>query len=227
MRTSRQPGSPAQASRIGLGLLALASAGAAAAPALAADCVSSRGMIETVRPCEAAAIDYADLPRSVSVQMPGGAQRRQALRPARGTARATRVAAHAAIVGDVARRYRIDPRLLSAMIDTESAGRAGAVSNKGALGLMQVMPATARSMGIADPKTMLANPALAIEAGAAYLKTLQARLGNDVPLVVAAYNAGPGAVLKAGRRVPAYRETQAYVGRVMATYAADRTTALR
>jgi soluble lytic murein transglycosylase-like protein len=225
MRTSKQPGSPAQPLRIGLALLAVASAGAAS-PAFAAECVSSRGMIETVRPCEASAIDYANLPRSVSVQMPG-AQRRQAAQAGRVPARTTRVAAHAEIVGDVARRYRIDPRLLSAMIDTESAGRAGAVSNKGALGLMQVMPATARSLGIADPRTMLANPALAIEAGAAYLKTLQARLGNDVPLVVAAYNAGPGAVLKAGRRVPAYRETQAYVGRVMATYAADRTTALR
>jgi soluble lytic murein transglycosylase-like protein len=226
MRTSRQPGWPAQTSRIGTALLGIAAA-SAVSPAFATDCVSSRGMIETVRPCEASAIDYANLPRSVSVQMPGSTRRHQAAQAVRGTARSTRVAAHAAIVGDVARRYRIDPRLLSAMIDTESAGRAGAVSNKGALGLMQVMPATARSLGVADPKAMLGNPALAIEAGAAYLKTLQARLGNDVPLVVAAYNAGPGAVLKAGRRVPAFRETQAYVGRVMATYAADRTTALR
>lgn len=194
----------------------------AAAPAAAGDCVSGRGLVETVRPCEAEGQGalVPELPRSVSVMMPRAAAARSAVAPVRGRARP---AAHAAIVADVARRYRIDPGLLSAMIHAESAGRAGAVSNKGALGLMQVMSATARSMGVADPASLLSDPALAVETGAAYLKTLQARLGNDVPLVVAAYNAGPGAVLKAGRRVPAYRETRAYVGKVMASYAASRS----
>ncbi|QJU59898.1 lytic transglycosylase domain-containing protein [Sphingomonas sp. AP4-R1] len=201
----------------------------AATPGQATDCISSRGMIEAVRPCVAAdasaPVDFVELPRSVSVRMPAATGRTTPSHAAAG--RTTRTAPHAAIISDVAYRYRIDPRLLSAMVAAESAGRQDAVSNKGALGLMQVMPATARSMGVADPGALLADPALAIETGAAYLKTLQARLGNDVPLVVAAYNAGPGAVLKAGRRVPAFRETQAYVDKVMAGYAAGRAETLR
>ena len=127
-----------------------------------------------------------------------------------------------ALIRSVAHRYRIDPRLLAAMVGAESAGKLTAVSHKGALGLMQVMPDTARSMGVTDPSALLNDPQLALETGAAYLKHLQARLGNDVPLVVAAYNAGPGAVRKAGMRVPAYRETQGYVAKVMTTYTAAR-----
>jgi soluble lytic murein transglycosylase-like protein len=205
-----------------IGLVALAGA-----PAAAAECVSHRGLIETVRACDPTADGAAqELPRSVSVLMPRTASptlRRGAASPQS----QVRSPAHAAIVTDVAARYRIDPGLLSAMIRVESAGKPRAISSKGALGLMQVMPATARSMGVTDPAALLADPALAIETGAAYLKTLQARLGNDVPLIVAAYNAGPGAVLKAGRRVPAYQETQRYVGKVMAAYATNRADALR
>ncbi|MEG3175314.1 lytic transglycosylase domain-containing protein [Sphingomonas sp. RB3P16] len=126
------------------------------------------------------------------------------------------------MVQAVGYRYRVDPNLLAAIVHAESRGRAGAISSKGALGLMQVMPATARGMGVAEPRAMLTNPGLALTTGARYLKHLQSRLGNDVPLVVAAYNAGPGAVLKAGRRVPRYRETQGYVRTVLGRYAASR-----
>ncbi|WP_164857107.1 lytic transglycosylase domain-containing protein [Sphingomonas crocodyli] len=127
------------------------------------------------------------------------------------------------LIRQVAARHRIDPALLAAMVRAESGGKLNAVSHKGALGLMQVMPATARSMGVADPSQLLVDPALALDTGARYLKTLQYKLGNNVPLIVAAYNAGPGAVTKAGMRIPAYRETRAYVGQVMGTYIASRT----
>ena len=158
-----------------------------------------------------------DMPRSVSISMPVNRSPR-ANAYSRG-----RAAPASALIRQVAARHRIDPALLAAMVRAESRCRTNAVSNKGALGLMQVMPATARSMGIADPNQLLNDPALALETGARYLKTLQYRLGNNVPLVVAAYNAGPGAVTKAGMRVPAYRETQAYVGQVMGSYLATRT----
>jgi len=158
-----------------------------------------------------------DTPAPVSIEIP--AARRQLARAEQAVMRASPGAAPTdGLVERVGARYGVDPRLLAAMVRTESGGRQAAVSNKGALGLMQVMPQTARSLGVADPAAMLADPELALSAGAAYLKTLQARLGNNVPLVVAAYNAGPGAVLKAGMRVPAFRETRGYVGQVMGRY---------
>ena len=162
----------------------------------------------------------------VSVTMPsrrGAGMRTAYVARARPTARVPAgVVQHSALVVAVARRYRINPRLLASMMRTESSGNPHAISNKGALGLMQVMPGTARSLGIAEPRAMLTNPALAMSAGAAYLKRLQGQLGNDVPLVVAAYNAGPGAVLRAKRRVPRYRETQGYVRSVMGGFARPR-----
>jgi soluble lytic murein transglycosylase-like protein len=147
-------------------------------------------------------------------------------RAARRTARPTRTAVagrgNGTLVHAVARNYRVDPHLLSAMVQAESGGRPDAISNKGALGLMQVMPGTARGLGVRDPQALLTSPTLALSTGALYLKTLQARFGNNLPLVVAAYNAGPGAVTKAGGKVPKYRETQGYVSTVMRRYAAAR-----
>jgi soluble lytic murein transglycosylase-like protein len=191
-----------------------------AVPARAADCIASSGALEIVRPCPVYGAT-AELPRSISVMMARPAARQAGQRLA--TPASSR-RPHAALVADVAHRWRIDPHLLSAMMQAESGGKALAVSSKGALGLMQVMPETARSMGVSDPRALLTDPNLALETGAAYLKTLQAQLGNNIPLIVAAYNAGPGAVRKAGMRVPAYRETQSYVGKVMADYAASRAT---
>ncbi|PXA88139.1 transglycosylase [Nostoc sp. 3335mG] len=160
----------------------------------------------------------ADTPAPVSIAMPG--TRRQLARAEQAVMRASSSAGPSdGLIAQVGQRYGVDPKLLAAMVRTESGGRQSAVSNKGALGLMQVMPQTARSLGVANPSAMLVDPELALSTGAAYLKTLQARLGNNVALVVAAYNAGPGAVMKAGMRVPAYRETQGYVGQVMGRYA--------
>jgi soluble lytic murein transglycosylase-like protein len=170
---------------------------------------------------EAMDVAVDDLPRSVSISMP------RAPVHAATVVRTHRTDGRSDLILAVAQRYRIDPHLLAAVVRTESAGNGRAVSRKGALGLMQVMPATAKSLGVDDPQRLLTDPSLALEVGATYLKMLQARLGNNVPLVLAAYNAGPGAVVRAGMRIPAYRETQAYVGKVMAGYAASRAAALR
>lgn len=170
----------------------------------------------TAAPVSAATIQDVSAPpapRAVSIAMPG--TRHAAVATARRTGARRRAAAPTPLVAAISRKYRINPHLFASMMRQESGGRMDAVSGKGALGLMQVMPATARSVGVTDPKAMLTNPVLAMSAGAVYLKQLQAKFGNDVPLVLAAYNAGPGAVMKAGRRIPNYRETQGYVGAIM------------
>ena len=117
----------------------------------------------------------------------------------------------------VARKHDIDPLLLHAIAHVESRHDPAARSHAGALGVMQVMPATARRFGVAE-KHALHVPDTNIEVSAAYLKTLQRRFGLDLPLVLAAYNAGEGAVERYGRRIPPYRETRDYVQRVLQHY---------
>jgi soluble lytic murein transglycosylase-like protein len=156
---------------------------------------------------------------SVSVSMPGY-QRRLAAAVQQVKRRGGSAAPDALVVA-IGRKYRIDPHLLASMVSAESGGNMRAVSHKGALGLMQVMPATARSLGVSNPDALLTDRTLALSTGAAYLKKLQGQFGNNVPLVVAAYNAGPGAVVKY-KGVPRYRETQGYVRTVMGRYAAAR-----
>ena len=119
-----------------------------------------------------------------------------------------------AIIQDVARQHHIDPALLHAIITVESGYSSGAVSNKGAVGLMQVMPATGERFGI----TELNNPRANITAGAKYLKFLMALFKQDLPLVLAAYNAGEGAVQQYRNRIPPYPETRNYVAKVLAVY---------
>jgi soluble lytic murein transglycosylase-like protein len=129
-----------------------------------------------------------------------------------------RVRALAPLMADVASRHDIDPLLLHALAHIESRHQSQAISHAGARGLMQVMPATGRDLGVADARDLL-TPQANLEASAKYLKRLQARFGNDLRLVLAAYNAGEGAVERHGRRVPPYAETQAYVRDVLAVYA--------
>ncbi len=121
-------------------------------------------------------------------------------------------------IATVGRDFDIDPGFLAAVMHVESRGNARAVSPKGARGLMQVMPATAKQMGVGDPLVELDDPLTNLRTGAAYLKTLQRRFGNNLDLVLAAYNAGEGAVMKYGRKIPPYRETQGYVVSVMDRY---------
>jgi soluble lytic murein transglycosylase-like protein len=137
----------------------------------------------------------------------------------RDSAGVARIQALAPLMAEVARRHDIDPLLLHAVAHIESRHQAQAISPAGARGLMQVMPATGRSLGVAEADRALLTPEANLEASARYLKRLQARFGNDLPLVLAAYNAGEGAVERHGRRVPPFAETQAYVRNVLAVYA--------
>jgi soluble lytic murein transglycosylase-like protein len=121
-------------------------------------------------------------------------------------------------VDAVARRHDIDPLLLHAVAHVESRHNPGAVSHAGARGVMQVMPATAARFGV-DQAGALHHAPTNLEVSAAYLKTLQGRFGTNLPLVLAAYNAGEGAVERYGRRIPPFAETQSYVKQVLAKYA--------
>ena len=116
------------------------------------------------------------------------------------------------VINEVAALVKISPELLHAVIATESRYDSRAVSSRGAIGLMQLLPATAKRFGAIDPYATRDN----VLAGATYLKWLMAMFPDDLELVLAAYNAGEQAVLKAGRRIPPFAETQAYVPRVLA-----------
>ena len=121
---------------------------------------------------------------------------------------------YGAVVAQVAGRYGIEAALLHAVISVESGYNARAVSKRGAAGLMQLMPATARRFGVSD----VFDPADNVRAGAQYLTELLKLFDNDIRLALAAYNAGEAAVIKYGRRIPPYRETAAYVPRVVDFY---------
>ena len=118
----------------------------------------------------------------------------------------------------------IDSELLKALIATESGFDAHAVSPRGAVGLMRVMPATARRYGVAGDRgtplgKKLADPRINITTGARYLGDLLALFQGRLELALAAYNAGEGAVQRAGNKVPAIRETRNYVKTVLQLYA--------
>ena len=127
------------------------------------------------------------------------------------------------LLRDAAKLHDIDYELLQALIATESGFDAGAVSPKGAVGLMQVMPATAGRYGVSsDKKTTvekkLADPKTNIRTGTRYLRYLLNLFPGRLDLALAAYNAGEGAVQRAGNKIPNYRETQNYVKTVMQLY---------
>lgn len=111
---------------------------------------------------------------------------------------------------ELAREYRVHPALVAAMIKVESDFRPDIVSPAGARGLMQLMPETAQALDVGDP----ANPADNIRGGTKYIRSLLDQFGGNLRLAVAAYNAGPGAVKRAGT-VPRYAETRRYVEKVL------------
>lgn len=112
------------------------------------------------------------------------------------------------------RRNGLDPLLVYSLMHQESSFKRRALSYKGASGLMQLMPATAARFGVRD----IFDPEMNIEGGTRYLRFLLDMFEGDVPLALAGYNAGEGAVLKYKRRVPPYNETQEYVRRISSRY---------
>ncbi len=129
-------------------------------------------------------------------------------------------ARYAKPIQDAAKATRLEPALIHAVISAESGYNPFARSRKGAAGLMQLMPETARRYGV---KNRL-DPTQNISGGARYLRDLIRMFNNDVQLAVAAYNAGENAVVRAGNRIPPYQETMTYVPRVMSYYRKYRTT---
>jgi len=144
-------------------------------------------------------------PEVTTYAVPGTAQIRTTTRPSDSSAQRR----FDDFIDQYAARYGLSPELVRAVIQAESAFNPLAVSPKGAMGLMQLMPATARELGVVDPF----HPGENIRGGVAYLARLLARYDHNVELALAAYNAGPGSVERYGA-VPPYRETRDYVKKI-------------
>ena len=137
--------------------------------------------------------------------------------------RLARASQYDSIIEHAAVSAAVEANLLRAVIVVESGFNCRAVSKRGAVGLMQLMPATASRFGVRDPYDAQQN----VHGGARYLKFLMDRFGHDIRLALAAYNAGEEAVVRNGGQIPPYSETMAYVPRVLKIYkllAQTRTT---
>jgi soluble lytic murein transglycosylase-like protein len=128
-----------------------------------------------------------------------------------------------ALISEHSRAHDVRSDLVRAVVQVESGFNPNARSPKGAMGLMQLMPATARQFGVRNAF----NPVENVRAGVAYLRQLLDRYDNDERLALAAYNAGPGAVDKYGQKVPPYRETKDYVARISQITDARRPVQMR
>jgi len=114
-------------------------------------------------------------------------------------------------IHNAAQKYNLPAALIRGVIRAESNFEVGAVSRAGAQGLMQLMPGTAKELGVDNPFDIEQN----IDGGARYLRKMLDSFGGDIKVALAAYNAGPGAVAKYGGNVPPYQETQQYIHRVL------------
>lgn len=123
------------------------------------------------------------------------------------------------MIDSIAEISLIRPELLHAVIQAESSYDPNALSRAGAVGLMQLMPATAKNYGVENRN----NPMQNLRGGASYLKDLLIRFKYDIRLALAAYNAGENAVIRAGNKIPDYRETQNYVKKVMRFYLENKS----
>lgn len=117
-------------------------------------------------------------------------------------------------IAEVAKQYRVPEALIHAVITVESAYDPNAISRAGAVGLMQLMPATAQRYGVTDRR----NPSANLIGGTQYLRDLLNRFDRNLSLALAGYNAGENAVEKFGNQVPPFEETQDYVRKVLALY---------
>jgi hypothetical protein len=120
-------------------------------------------------------------------------------------------------IREIAARHRVSEELIVAIIEAESRFDAHAVSRRGAVGLMQLMPATAATLGVSDPF----DPRENIDAGVRHLRAMMAHFPGDLPLALAAYNAGEKAVIR-HRGMPPYRETREYVNRILRRFHGNR-----
>ncbi|MGY8813935.1 MAG: transglycosylase SLT domain-containing protein [Gammaproteobacteria bacterium] len=121
---------------------------------------------------------------------------------------------HGSTIDWIAKKYGIPLPLLHAVISAESAYDTNAISRAGAVGLMQLMPETAKRYGVVNRR----NPVDNVDGGARYLRDLLAMFKNDLQLTLAAYNAGEGAVKKYGNKIPPYDETRNYIKKVINFY---------
>ena len=194
--------------RISLALLGLGSSSACWADGIIHAFVDGRGEVHLSNYPDDKRYRPLDTPR-----VPPSAQRRDG--PARDAPvdRGSR-RRYGGVVAQAAGRYRIEAALLHAVITVESGYNPKAMSKRGAAGLMQLMPATAKRYGVVD----VFDPAENVRAGAQYLRDLLKVFDNDLQLALAAYNAGEAAVLKYGRSIPPFRETTAYVPKVVGLY---------
>ena len=193
----------ARASRIAVVVSALAGAVSAQADVMELDADGARwvaggvdvSVAETATPVALVDVDGVELPDDVIADT----SRHAAAVPAQ----------YKAAIHSIANRFDLSPSLLEAVVWQESRWRADAVSPVGARGLAQLMPGTARDLGV-DPDDPLAN----LEGGARYLREQLDRFDGDLERALAAYNAGPGRVIRAGG-VPNIRETKLYVASIM------------
>ena len=174
---------------------------------------ASAGAPGQARPAAAMPVPPARAALSASATAPVSGQRPRLLNWVEGSAAYARFRP---LVNDVARQLGLDPNLMVALIAAESAFDPRAVSPKGAIGLMQLMPGTAQRYGVrpvpgASLRDRLMQPEVNLRAGAQFLRDLLLMFPGRLDLALAAYNAGPGAVQRAGLRVPDYPETQNYV----------------
>lgn len=131
-----------------------------------------------------------------------------------GPVRAEVMARFQPFIDEASRSTGVDARLLHAVMHVESGYNPRALSNKGARGLMQLLPMTGKRYGVRD----IDDPRENILGGARYLRDLLKMFGNNVELALAGYNAGENAVIRAGNRIPRYQETMAYVPKVLSLY---------
>jgi hypothetical protein len=150
-----------------------------------------------------------------SVLVYRGKRKPSSRRAARSGTLARNMTLYSPLIEKAARRFKIDANLIHAVVRAESAYNASAESNKGAVGLMQLMPATARRYGVGDRTDPMQN----LTGGVSYLRDLIVQFRN-VALALAAYNAGENAVIRHGNKIPPYPETQNYVQKVIGFYQA-------
>lgn len=140
-----------------------------------------------------------------------------AIMPSLPTSAKERAQAFQPLIEGLSQKHGVDKNLINAVIQQESGFNPAAVSRAGATGLMQLMPGTAQGLGVHNAK----DPAQNLEGGIRYLKGLLEQFNGNIPLALAAYNAGPGAVTK-HKGIPPYKETQNYVRNILAMYLQSR-----